>query len=263
VRLVLVPVTVLGAPDHRFTAGDFEVFDDGHKQHVAVFDSDFSSPISRVVANDTSLSTATHLEQEKNAALEIINAVGPQDALELVNFNHIVAAETSFTNDRAVLAHAVHALRPSGATSLYDAIYLASDELGRRTGRKALIIISDGGDTTSSVTFQRALREAIGADVVIYSVVVVPIESDAGRDIGGEHALQYLSEQTGGQTFAADPAHLSQPVERVLGALRREYLIGFYPKLNSKDDSAGVHQIRVETKYTGLTLLSRKRYYED
>jgi Ca-activated chloride channel family protein len=263
VRLVLVPVTVLGAIDHRFTTSDFQLFDNDQPQRIAVFDADTRNPLSLVLAVDTSASTGSHLEQEKNAALELVsNLLQPHDEIELIAFSHIVTAETPFTSDSPTLSRAIHALRPGGATSLFDMIYLASRELSSRKGRKALIIISDGGDTTSGVSFQTALREAIHADAVIYSVIVVPIGSDAGRDIGGEHALEYLSEQTGGESFSADAHHLSKPMTQVLEALRREYLLGFYPE-SSGPPQPGVHRIRVEVRYPGLTLLNRKRYYED
>jgi Ca-activated chloride channel family protein len=262
VRLVLVPVTVLGA-DHRLSASDFAVFDNDQRQTVSVFDADPASPLSVVLAVDVSLSTATHLEQEKRAALDVVNnLLQPQDALELIAFDHDVTAETDFVSNRRVLSRAIARLRPGGATSLYDMIYLASRELAARSGRKALIIISDGGDTTSSINFQAALREAVRAETEIYSVIVIPIEGDAGRDIGGEHALQYLAEQSGGEIFAADAAHLGAPMSKVIAALRRQYLLGFYPRV-SGPQAPGIHQIRVEVSYAGLTLLHRKRYYGD
>ncbi len=116
-------------------------------------------------------------------------------------------------------------------TSLYDAILLASRDIEDRPGRKVLVIVTDGGDTTSHADFQRAAEAAQLADAVIYPVLVVPITNEAGRNIGGENALTTLAERTGGRVFAPSlGAALDQAFDQIIRDLRTQYLLGFYPK---------------------------------
>ncbi len=95
-------------------------------------------------------------------------------------------------------------LKSEGGTSLYDAIYLASRELELRDGRHVMVIVTDGGDTTSVKDFHQALEAAQLADTLLYPVLVVPITNDAGRNVGGENALTTLAAGTGGRVFTAD-----------------------------------------------------------
>ncbi len=95
----------------------------------------------------------------------------------------------------------MHGLRGEGGTSLYDAVYLASDALTGREGRHVLVLVTDGGDTTSYKHYNDALAAAQRADAVMYPIVVIPIEGDAGRNTGGEHALATLASSTGGRIF--------------------------------------------------------------
>ena len=92
-------------------------------------------------------------------------------------------------------------LKSEGGTSLYDAIFLASRELEFRDGRHVMVLVTDGGDTTSNKNYHQALEAAQLADTVMYPVLVVPITNDAGRNIGGENALTTLAAGTGGKVF--------------------------------------------------------------
>jgi Ca-activated chloride channel family protein len=122
-------------------------------------------------------------------------------------------------------------LRGEAGTSLYDAILLASRDIEDRRGRKVLVIVTDGGDTTSHADFQRAAEAAQLADAVIYPVLVVPITNEAGRNVGGENALTTLSLRTGGRVFAASlGAALDQSFDQILRDLRTQYLLAFYPR---------------------------------
>ena len=94
-------------------------------------------------------------------------------------------------------------IRMGSATALYDALYLGSQALEPRKGRKVMVVITDGGDTVSQVDYKEAVRAAQDAEAIVYSIIVVPIEASAGRDTGGEHALIQISEDTGGKYFYA------------------------------------------------------------
>jgi len=116
------------------------------------------------------------------------------------------------------------------ATALFDAVYLASRSLGRRQGRKVLVLITDGGDTVSKVDYKEAVRAAEEAEGTVYSIIVVPIESSAGRETGGEHALIQISEDTGGKYYyATSMSQLDEAFRQISDELRTQYLLAYYP----------------------------------
>ncbi len=102
--------------------------------------------------------------------------------------------------------------------------------LGGKQGRKVLVIVSDGDDTAKNSTYAQALEAALRNEVMIYSLIDVPIEASAGRDLGGEHALITISEQTGGKYFYVSDGGLDKAFARVSDDLRTQYLIGYYPQ---------------------------------
>ncbi len=108
-----------------------------------------------------------------------------------------------YTSDLKRIDEGIDHIRLGAATALFDAVYLASRSLDRRQGRKVLVLITDGGDTISRIDYKGAVRAAEEAEALVYSIIVVPIENSAGREIGGEHALIQLSEDTGGKYYYA------------------------------------------------------------
>jgi Ca-activated chloride channel family protein len=142
----------------------------------------------------------------------------------------VVRELTPFTNKVSQIDRGLGQLRGDWATALYDAIYLGSERLGAKEGRKVLIVVSDGDDTAKSTTYAQALEQALRNEVMIYSVIDVPIEASAGRDLGGEHALITLAEQTGGKHFYVGDGGLDKAFAQVSDDLRTQYLIGYYPR---------------------------------
>ena len=117
---------------------------------------------------------------------------------------------------------ALHALHGEGGTSLYDTIFLAGDTLSDREGRHVIIVVTDGGDTTSTKKYADAFRSAQNADAIIYPILVVPITNDAGRNLGGERALESLASGTGGRVFQPSGAtELDEAFTQILRDLRR------------------------------------------
>jgi Ca-activated chloride channel family protein len=135
-----------------------------------------------------------------------------------------------FTSDLKKIDAGIERMRNGSATALYDAIYLGSHALGRRQGRKVMVVITDGGDTMSQVNYKEALRAAQEAEAIIYSIIIVPIEADAGRDTGGEHALIQISSDTGGKYYYAKSlAQLDEAFQKISDELRTQYLLAYYP----------------------------------
>ena len=107
---------------------------------------------------------------------------------------------------------------------------LGSEGLGKKTAvKRILVLVSDGGDTASSTSYQQAQESALRNEVMIYSIIDVPIAASAGRDLGGEHALITLAEQTGGKSFYVSDGGLDKAFAQVSDDLRTQYLIGYYP----------------------------------
>jgi len=235
VRLVNVFVTVTdehGAPIGGLTKENFVLREDGREQTIKVFDKESALPLSIALAIDTSLSTRHDLPLEQAAAKRFAHAIlRPIDALCIYGFSEIVYDSThGFTSDLKTVDGAVDHIRMGAATALYDAIFVASRSLDRRKGRKIIVLITDGENVDSKVDYKEALRAAQEAEALIYSIIIVPIEASAGREIGGEHALIQLSEDTGGKYYyATSPVQLDDAFRKISDELRTQYLLAYYP----------------------------------
>ena len=234
VRLVNVFTTVTdqsGAPVSNLKQEDFQVFEDGVAEKIAVFHRESELPLSIVIAIDTSLSTRANQKLELESARRFAHAIlRPIDGVSLFQFSEIVDQLTPFTSDLRVLDKGISRIRTGAATALYDTLYLGADALMERRGRKVMVVITDGGDTVSKTSYQDAVREAEQAEMIVYSIIIVPIENSAGRDIGGEHALIQLSRDTGGKYFYASGLEQLDNAFRQIGdELRTQYLIAYYP----------------------------------
>ncbi len=272
VKLVNVFATVTdtgGAPVSSLKQEDFQVYEDGKLQKIAVFHRESELPLSIVVAIDTSLSTRSDQKLELESARRFAHAIlRPIDGLSLFQFSEIVDQVTPFTADEKVIDRGINHIHSGAATALYDTLYLGSDALMDRRGRKVMVVITDGGDTVSKTSYQDAVREAQQAEVIVYSIIVVPIENSAGRDIGGEHALIQLSRDTGGKYFyASGMAQLDSAFRQISDELRTQYLIAYYPSARLSDSDYRRIEIKIDptTKDypdpAGLQVRNRTGYY--
>ncbi len=250
VKLVNVFATVTdagGTPVSVLKQDDFQIFEDGIPQQIAVFHRESELPLSIILAIDTSLSTRGDLKLELESARRFAHAIlRPIDGLSLFQFSEIVDQLTPFTADMKTIDRGINRVHPGAATALYDTLYLASDALLDRRGRKVMVVITDGGDTVSKTSYQEAIREAQQAEVILYSIIIVPIENSAGRDIGGEHALIQLSRDTGGKYFyASGMEQLDAAFRQISDELRTQYLIAYYPSRRIADSDYRRIEIKV------------------
>lgn len=233
VHLVNVFVNVtdsMGAPIGGLKQEDFALSEDGVPQKISYFERETDMPLSLVLAIDTSGSIRKDTDIELRAAHDFMKALlRPVDRLDLVDFNSSAREVVPFTSDLRHLDWGLNNLDYGPATALYDTIFLASQMLGEQPGRKALIVISDGGNTVKGVDFQQALDRAVRDEVMVYSLIDIPIPNDAGRDTGGEHALITLSQETGGKYFYAEYGDIGAAFRKISEDLRTQYLIGYYP----------------------------------
>ena len=267
VKLVNVFATVVdqnGAPVGGLTKQDFTVYEDNKLQKIAVFNRESGLPLSIVLEVDTSLSTHKDLQLELQSARRFTHTIlRPVDALALFQFSEIVDELTPFTADLRRIDNAIDHVRPGAATAMYDAVYLGARALGRRQGRKVMVVITDGGDTVSTTDYSQALRAAQEAEAIVYSIIVVPIEADAGRDTGGEHALIQISHDTGGKYFYAEGINqLDEAFRKISDELRTQYLLAYYPSERMTDSDFRRIKVLVNTPAgKDWTVRARTGYY--
>jgi Ca-activated chloride channel homolog len=247
VKLVSLFVNVTdrnGAVVGGLTREDFVVTEDERPQQISVFERQSELPLNLTLAIDTSGSVHKDMTEQVEAAKHFAHALlRPQDRMSLLQFATEVRELTSFTNQESQISRGLGQLKGDFSTALYDAIYLGSERLGKREGRKVLVLISDGEDTAKSTTYAQALEQALRNEVMIYSLIDVPIEASAGRGLAGEHALITLAEQTGGKSFYVSAGGLDKAFARVSEDLRTQYLLGYYPK--KQEPGRTFHRIEV------------------
>ncbi|MGH9560018.1 MAG: VWA domain-containing protein [Terracidiphilus sp.] len=247
VKLVSIFVNVTdknGALVGGLGKDDFAIYEDNRPQQIAVFEKQSELPLNISLAIDTSGSVRKDMDQEAAAARRFAHDIlRSQDVMSVLQFATNVRELTSFTNKLTAIDHGLGQLRGDWATALYDVICLGSEKLGKREGRKVLVLVSDGDDTASDSTYDQALEAALRNEVMIYSLIDVPIEASAGRDLGGEHAMITLSEQTGGKYFYVSDGGLDKAFAKVSDDLRTQYLLGYYPK--NQEPGRVFHRLKV------------------
>ena len=272
VRLVRMLVTVKDAAGQLFGSlnkSDFSVYDNGVKQDIAVFDRQTEQPLSVAMLVDTSASTGIELRYELDSVSRFLRVLlgegNSDDTVALYSFNWQVTLLSSYTRRFARVDSMLKQLKSEGGTSMYDAIFLASRELEYRPGRHIIVLVTDGGDTTSSKDYHQALEAAQLADTILYPVLVIPITNDAGRNVGGENALTTLAAGTGGRVFTPSlGAQLDRAFDDILRELRTQYLIGFYPKeVPPNKDRFHTLKVNVQNNIAnrGLRVSTRSGYY--
>ncbi len=270
-RLVNVAVNVVdehGAPVAGLSRDDFEISEDRKLQKIAFFEKESSTPLSIVLAIDASGSVLGNARLEKDAARHFVNALlRDQDELDLMDFADTVREIVPFTNQKKRIEQGLNQLQRGDQTALYDAIYLGSQRLaGTRQDagrRRVLVLITDGVDT-KGVRYAQALEQAQRAGAMVYSLIIVPVAEDAGRNTGGEHALIQMAADTGGKYYyVEDPRDLEPAFARVSDDLRTQYVLGYYAPQDKFN--ASYRTIQVQMKDPALrekySLRYRTGYY--
>jgi Ca-activated chloride channel family protein len=236
VNLVNVLVSVLDdknrpAPDLPKEA--FQLFEEGVEQKIDKFEPETSQPLDLAIMIDSSLSAHKEITFEQEAAAHFIRQVlRPGDRLSVFAFDENVTQLASFSDNVAELQSAVRKI-PSGAgTSIYDAVLLGSRALARRgtDRRRVIILVTDAGETTSTSDFDAARKEAVLSSTLLYTIVIRPVKNENGRNTAGEHALETMTDTTGGAMFYPDtPQELGAIFDRIDRELRTQYLLAYYP----------------------------------
>jgi len=241
-NVVLVPVTVTDPLNKYVTGlekGDFRLFEDKNEQEIAYFGSD-DAPLSVGLVFDTSGSMGNKLTRSRQAVGQFFKTANPQDEAFLVQFNDEPEMVVQFTNQMEEIQNKLLFTRPRGRTALLDAVYMAIRNMKKaRNPRKALLIISDGGDNSSRYTETEIKNLVREADVQIYAIGIFEPILARGRtaeELSGPSLLSELTEQTGGRHFAVDNVNDLPDVASKIGMeLRNQYVLGYSPTNKVRD----------------------------
>jgi len=228
----------------------FELFEEGVRQKIEVFESETQLPLDLALMIDGSLSTLKELPFEREAAAHFIRqVVRPGDRVAVYEFADSVTQLTGFSSDVPVLQGAARRIEPGAGTVLYDAVYLGARALAKLPlgRRRVIVLVTDAGETTSRTDFESARRAALDAEVLLYTILIRPIKSESGRNTAGEHALVTITDSTGGAIYyPEDVTELDATFERIDRELRTQYRLAYYPEPRPPEGS--LRRIEVQVK---------------
>jgi Ca-activated chloride channel homolog len=252
-----------GKPVSGLTRSDFLLKQDGKPQQIGYFSQGSDLPLTLALMVDTSGSQRRYIQDEIVAGRAFFPAMlaKPEDRALLVQFDSSVLQLVQMTNNVTTLEHGLayltqphdFAIQGRGGTLLYDAILGVSRmKLGNELGRRAMVILTDGGDEGSHFHSKDAIRAAQAADIMIYSVYY----SEGGGDL---KALKNLSKQTGGRVFTVSPTMpLKQIYAEIADDMRLQYELGYHPPASGSDK---YHEIDLEVMDKKLIVQARKGYF--
>jgi Ca-activated chloride channel family protein len=240
--LVLIPVTVTD-PMNRFVTGldkeNFKIFEDKKEQQVTQFSSE-DAPLSIGVIFDCSGSMGHKLEKSRLAVSQFFKTANPEDEFFLVQFNDSADLVQPFTNNLEEVQNRLTFTQSKGRTALLDAVYLGLHEMKKaKNPRKALLIISDGGDNSSRYTEAEIKNLVKEADVQIYAIGIYEPIAARGRtpeEAAGQGLLTEIAEQTGGRQYPVDNLNELPDIAAKIGVeLRNQYVLGYSPQNQEHD----------------------------
>ncbi len=239
VDLVLVPVTVTD-PMNRLVTGlekdNFELYEGSDKQQVMHFSSE-DAPISLGVIFDMSGSMSNKIEKSREAVVEFFRTANPQDEFFMVTFNEKPELLQDFTSSVEDIQAKLPLVAPKGRTALLDAIYMGLHRMKKaHNAKKALLIISDGGDNHSRYTENEIKSIVKEADVQIYGIGLFDNTPRTEEERNGPVMLSEITDVTGGRTFTVDnPNELADVATKIGIELRNQYVLGYRPSKVARD----------------------------
>ncbi|MCD9187372.1 MAG: VWA domain-containing protein [Pyrinomonadaceae bacterium] len=259
--LVILNASINDAKGNAVTnlrQNQFKVFEDGVEQQISLFEST-ESPFAAVILLDTSGSMESRISLARSAAITFLDGLDAEDVAAIYNFDSKVTLVQDFSNSRDI-SDKVYDLKAYGWTVLNDAVFKAADELSKRPEkRRAIIVISDGADTKSGRSAEKALKAALAADVTIYTVDMSAIDTGGKERIQNQGVLKNFAEKTGG-FFIATPGGqaMRDAFKQIASELGTQYTIGYQPANIKKDGKWRALELRVQRP--NLTIRTRKGY---
>ncbi|HEY6904803.1 MAG TPA: VWA domain-containing protein [Candidatus Acidoferrales bacterium] len=251
-----------GRPIPDLTQDAFQVSEEGVPQKIAKFEAQTDRPLDLALMIDSSMSAFKDLRFETEAAARFIQqVVRPGDSMAVFEFDESVTKLSNFSDNVPRLQAAVRKIVPGAGTSIYDAVELASDSLARlpQGRRRAIVLVTDGGETTSVAKFDDTRRAAITSGALLYSIIIRAVNNENGRNTAGEHALITITDSTGGALFILEDANqINQIFDRINRELRTQYFLGYYP--TPTPPPASDRHVRVQVK-GDYVVRYRKEYF--
>lgn len=240
----------------------FSLSEEGVPQKIERFEAQTNRPVDLALMVDSSASTFKDQKFELDAAAHFVaQVVRPGDSLGVFEISEAVTQIGDFTDSVPRLQNDVHRILPGSGTSIYDAVVLGSNALGRRPEgrRRAIVMVTDAGETTSGADFNEARRAAIASGELIYTIVIRPVKNENGRNTAGEHALVTITDSTGGNMFILDDlSQIQSMFDEIDRELRTQYLLGYYPNPTPAPGSDRHVQVNVDGHYN---VTYRKEYF--
>jgi Ca-activated chloride channel homolog len=265
VTLVNVLASVLdksGRPVLGLTEDQFEIYEEGAKQKIEILEPETQQPLDLALMIDSSLSEVKELVVEEDAASQCIGKlVRPSDRLGVYEFADAVTQLAPFSSNVPSLQASLRRIVPGDGTSLYDAIFLGAQGLMKNPAghRRAIVLVTDAGETTSSADFDTARRAALRADALLYTIIIRAVQNEGGRNTAGEHALETIADTTGGAIyFPDDVSQLGEMFDQINRELRTQYRLAYYP--NPRPPAGTYRNLEVRAK-CDCRVRSRKAYY--
>lgn len=284
-NLVTVPVSVMDRqgrfiPD--LDQGPFHLYENGVEQEIAHFDS-AEKPFTVALLLDTSDSTRFKFKDIQDAAIAFTEQLRPDDRVMVAAFDKRVTMLTEATSDRRVLQDAIRRARTGGGTSLYQAVeVIVGERLNRVRGRKAMVLFTDGVDTTSlGATYERTLHQAQELDALVYAIQYHTYDDAMSQSVSsgalntqvttskgeslqtayarGNRYLNLMAARTGGRFYYADTLRrLTEVFTHIAQELRQQYSIGYYPKNQLVNTEQ--RQLKVQVSLPGVVVRARRSY---
>lgn len=237
---------------------EFKVFEDGEEQTLDFFQSQ-ETPYAAVVLIDTSGSMEQSVSLARSAAIAFLDGLRSTDNVAIYNFDSKVSLVQDFSNSRDMRDKGFD-LKAKGTTVLNDAILLAATELEKRPEtRRAILVLSDGADTSSKASSSKALKAALKANAIIYTVDMSAIGANLRDKVRNQGELKNFAEKTGGK-FVSTPGgtDLSNAFNNIAQELGNQYTFGYEPKNLKKDGKW--HSLEVRISRPNLTIRTREGY---
>jgi len=269
IDIVSLNVTVTDASNHYVTdlaENEFSVFEDGVKQNLTFF-SRRQQPIALSLLLDSSASMEQHIGTLQTAATNFIKKLKPNDIAQVIDFDSRVEIRQGFTGNQADLQTAIEQTNAGGSTSLHNAIYIALKELRKVKAvseedvrRQALIVFSDGEDTSSLVSFEEVLDLAKRSETAIYAIALRGNDVQAKGFREAEFVMRTLAQETGGRAFfPARIEDLAGVYTQIADELASQYTLG-YTSANQRRDGAW-RRLVVQVSRANITPRTKKGYY--
>jgi len=259
--IVLVNATILdktGKTVGGLTEKQFKVFEDGVEQKIESFAAE-ETPFAAVILLDTSGSMEERVSLARSAAIKFLDGLRTDDNAAIYNFHSKVELVQDFSNSRDIV-ESIFDLKADGMTVLNDAVFKAAELLAaRKEKRRAIIVLSDGADTISKKSQDKALKAANAAEATIYTIDMSSPEATLKDRAQNQSALKAFAEKTGG-TFVSTPGGngMRDAFKKIVEELGNQYTLAYSPKDAKKDGK--FHTIEVTVSRPNLTIRTRKGY---